>query len=238
MIPASARATTGAVLAVLVLAPAGVRPSAEPSAASAIRASRAMAPACAATPQDAWTLAQQAVATGDAGLVTERLSPDYRARNALEMAIGASMLVEIGGLSGDGSGSAEKAAAAKAAETKLLAELDAILRRHKAPTVKEIGTPLMMKMNDPATQAKFAAVDHVALAREMETFFTKVEKAAEAAGVKGEKADLAELVVGYGDLKVTAAGMKVTGDTATLPSGKVTMRFKKIGGCWVIDGRD
>ena len=113
-----------------------------------------------------------------------------------------------------------------------------MLRKYKAPTMKEIGTPLMMKMNDPATQAKFAAVDHVALAREMETFFTKVEKAAEAAGVKGEKAELAELVVGYGDLKVPAAGMKVTGDTATLPSGKVTMRFKKIGGCWVIDGRD
>ncbi len=239
MISASVpRAATGAMLAVLVLAPAGVRPSAAPSAASAIRASMAMAPACAATPQDAWTLAQQAVATGDAGLVTERLSPDYRARNALEMAIGASMLAEIGGMSGDGSGSAEKAAAAKAAETKLLAELDAILRKYKAPTVKEIGTPLMMKMNDPATQAKFAAVDHVALAREMETFFTRVEKAAEAAGVKGEKAELAELVVGYGDLKVPAAGMKVTGDTATLPSGKVTMRFKKIGGCWVIDGRD
>jgi len=239
MISASVpRATTGAMLAVLVLAPAGVRPSAAPAAAPAIGASRAMAPACAATPQDAWTLAQQAVATGDAGLVTERLSPDYRARNALEMAIGASMLAEIGGLSGDGSGSAEKAAAAKAAETKLLAELDAILRKYKAPTVKEIGTPLMMKMNDPATQAKFAAVDHVALAREMETFFTRVEKAAEAAGVKGEKAELAELVVGYGDLKVPAAGMKVTGDAATLPSGKVTMRFKKIGGCWVIDGRD
>jgi len=239
MIPASvARAATGALLAVLVLAPAGVRPSAAPSAASAIRASIAMAPACAATPQDAWTLAQQAVASGDAGLVTERLSPDYRARNALEMAIGASMLAEIGEMSGSASGSPEKAAAARAAEIKLKAELDALLRKYKAPTMKEIGTPYMMKLNDPATQAKFAAVDHVALAREMETFFTTVEKAAEAAGVKGERARLDELVVGYGDLKAPAAGMKVTGDTATLPSGKVTMRIKKIGGCWVIDGRD
>jgi hypothetical protein len=202
------------------------------------RSAAPVAPACAASPQEAWTLAQQAVATGDAGLVTERLSPDYRARNALEMAIGASMLAEMGGLSGDGSGSAAKATAAKAAETKLLAELDTILRKHKAPTIKEIGTPLMVKMNDPATQAKFAAVDHVALAREMEAFFTKVEKAAEAAGVKGEHAELAELVVGYGDLKTPVAGMKVTGDSATLPSGKVTMRFKKIGGCWVVDGRD
>jgi hypothetical protein len=106
--------------------------------------------------------------------VTERLSPGFRARNALEMAIGASMLAQVGGMAGDGSGSAEKAAAVEAAETKLLAELDAILHKHKAPTVTEIGTPLMMKMNDPATQAKFAPVDHVALAREMEAFFTKV----------------------------------------------------------------
>jgi hypothetical protein len=242
MIPASvpgsvARATTGALFAVFVLAPAGVRPSAAPSTA-AIAFSPAMAPACAATPQEAWTLAQQAVAGGDAGLLTERLSPDFRARNALEMAIGASMLAEIGGMSGDGSGSPAKAAAAKAAETKLLAELDAILRKYKAPTIKEIGTPLMMKMNDPATQAKFASVDHVALAREMEAFFTKVEKAAEAAGVKGEKAQLAELVVGYGDIKTPAAGIKVTGDTAALPSGKATIRFKKIGACWLIDAHD
>jgi len=243
MIAASAssfvvRATTGAMLAVLVLAPAGVRPLAAPSAASAIRGSIALAPACAATPQDAWTQAQQAVATGDAGLVTERLSPDFRARNALEMAVGASMVAQIGGMSGDGSGSPAKAVAAQAAETKLLAELDALLRKYKAPTIKEIGTPLLMKLNDPATLAKFAAVDHVALAREMEAFFTKVEKAAEAAGAKGEKAELAELVVGYGDLKVPAAGIKVTGDTATLPSGKATIRFTKIGGCWLIDGHD
>jgi len=239
MIPASVppsvyRAATGALLAAFALAPAGVRPS----AATAPPVSMPAAPACAATPQDAWALAQQAVATGDAGLVTERLSPDYRARNALEMAIGASILTEISEMSASGSGSPEKAAAARAGEVKLKAELDILLGKHKAPTMKEIGTPYMMKLNDPATQAKFASVDHVALAREMETFFTKVEKAAEAAGVKGEKAELAELVVGYGDLKVPASGMKVTGDTATLPSGKVTMRFKKIGGCWVIDGRD
>ncbi len=226
------RATIGAVSAVLLLAPAGGR------VIAAGHTAVASAPACAATPQEAWTLTQQAVAAGDAGLITERLSPDFRSRNALEMAIGASMLAEIGGLSGDGSGSPAKAAAAKAAETKLLAELDAILRKYKAPTIKEIGTPLMMKMNDPATQAKFAAVDHVAYARDMEAFFTKVEKAAEAAGVKGEKAQIAELVVGYGDIKTPAAGIKVTGDTATLASGKATIRFKKMGACWVIDAHD
>jgi hypothetical protein len=225
-------ATIGAASAALLSAPAGVR------VIAAGHPAVSLAPACAATPQEAWTLAQQAVAAGDAGLITERLSPDFRSRNALEMAIGASMLAEISEMSGAGSGSPEKAAAAKAAEAKLKADLDTLLRKYKAPTMKEIGTPYMMKLNDPATQAKFAAVDHVALAREIEAFFTNVEKAAEAAGVKGEKAQLSELVVGYGDIKTPAAGIKATGDTATLASGKVTMRFKKIAGCWVIDGRD
>jgi hypothetical protein len=228
-----------AAVAAFALVTIGIGPQAAAAGSGATIGTPApIAPACAATPQEAWTLAQQAVATGDAGIVTERLSPDYRARNALEMAIGASMLAEIGEMSGSGTGSPEKAAAAKAAEAKLKAELDTLLRKYKAPTMKEIGTPYMVKMNDPATQAKFAKVDHVALAREMEAFFTKVEKAAEAAGVKGEKAELAELVVGYGDIKTPAAGIKVAGDTAALPSGKVTMRFKKVGGCWVIDGRD
>jgi hypothetical protein len=230
------RAALGAAL-VMSLSASGavVIRAASPSTGIAVAGA---VPACAATPQEAWTLAQQAVASGDAGAMTERLTVDYRARNALEMAIGASMLAEIGEMSGSGSGSPDKAAAAKAAETKLKAELDALLRKYKAPTMKEIGTPYMMKMNDPATQAKFAKVDHVALAREMETFFKTVEKAAQAAGVKGESAHLDELVVGYGDIRVPPTAMKVAGDTATLPSGKVTMRFKKVAGCWLIDGRD
>ena len=198
-----------------------------------------LAPACAATPQDAWTLAQQAVATGDAGLVTERLSPDYRARNALEMAIGASMLAEIGEMSGSGSGSPEKAAAARAAETETQGRA-----RH------------------PAAQVQGADDEG-----DRDAVHDEAERPGDAGEVRGGRsrrpgprdgdvlhqggeggrgrwrqrrasAELAELVVGYGDLKVPAAGMKVTGDTATLPSGKVTMRFKKIGGCWVIDGRD
>lgn len=223
-----------AALALVLPACAGlVVHASSPAPAAAVAA----APACAATPQEAWTLAQQAVAANDAGLATERLSPAYRTRNALEMAIGASMIAEIGGMAGDGSGSAATATAAKAAETKLLAELDALLRKYKAPTIKEIGTPLLMKLEDPAVLAKFEKVDHVAYAREMETFFRKVEKAAEAAGVKGERTKLDEVVVGGGDLKTPASGMQVSGDTATLPAGRVTMRFVKVGGCWLIDGR-
>ncbi len=228
-----------AAVAAFALVTIGI--AAEPAAAAgsgpALGTPAPVAPACAATPQEAWTLAQKAVAAGDVGLATEMLSAEYRTRNALELAIGASMMAEIGGLSGEGSGSAAKAAASKAAETKLLAELDALLRKYKVPTIKEIGTPLLMKMEDPAVLAKFAPIDHVAYSREMEAFFKKVEKAAEAAGVKGEGTKLDELVVGGGDIKTPATAMKVTGDTATLLAGRVTVRFKKAAGCWVIDGR-
>jgi hypothetical protein len=207
------------------------------TAASAAVVGRSPAPACAATPAEAWKLAQQAVATGDAGLVMLRLSPDYRTRNALELAISGSMQAEIGAIAGEGSGAAAKASAAKAAEAQLLAELDTILRKHKAPTIKEIGTPLLMKFEDPSALAKFASIDHVAYARDMEPFFANVEKAAAAAGVEGEFSKLEELVVGGGDLESALGDLKVSGDTATATAGRVTMEFRKQGGCWMIDGR-
>lgn len=193
---------------------------------------------CAATPEDAFRLAREAVATGDAGLVMQRLSPDYRTKNAVELAIGASMVAQISGLSGELSSSPEKAAAAKKTEAQLLTELDAILTKYKAPTIKQIGTPLMMKLEDPAVLKQFAPIDHVAYAREMEAFFGKVEKAAAAAGVKGEPSSLGELVVGGGDLKAPLTNLKTTGDTATASAGRVTMKFRKTGSCWIVDGRD
>jgi hypothetical protein len=193
---------------------------------------------CAATPEDAFRLAREAVATGDAGLVMQRLSPDFRTKNAVELAIGASMVAQISGLSGELSSSPEKAAAAKKAEAQLLAELDTILKKYKAPTIKEIGTPLMMKLEDPAVLKQFAPIDHVAYAREMEAFFGKVEKAAAAAGVKGEPSSLGELVVGGGDLKAPLTNLKVTGDTATANAGRAVMKFRKTGSCWIVDGHD
>jgi hypothetical protein len=190
---------------------------------------------CAATPEDAWRLAREAVATGDAGLVMLRLTPEYRARDAVELAIGASMVAQIGGLSGELSNAPAKAAAAKAAEAQLLAELDGILRKYKAPTIAEIGTPLLVKLDDPAVQQQFASIDHVGYAREMETFFAKVEKAATAAGVKGDPSKLDELVVGGGDLQAPLGKMNLAGDTATASAGRVTMKFVRTGGCWMID---
>ena len=199
---------------------------------------RAQAPACAATPEEAFRLAREAVATGDAGLVMLRLSPALRTENALELAIGASMVAGLGGLSGQLSNAPEKAAAATKAEAALRAELDAILTKHKAPTIAQIGTPLMAKLQDPAVLKQFAPLDHVAYARDMEAFFTKVEKAAAAAGVQGESSSLGELVVGGGDLHAPLATLKMAGDTATAAAGSATLTFRRIAGCWVVDGRD
>jgi hypothetical protein len=195
---------------------------------------------CAATPEDAWRLARAAVATKDAGKVMARLSPSYQTQNSIETAVGASMVAEISGLAGDMSNKPELAKKAKDEEKKLLAELDTILKKHKAMTIKEIGTPRLPRMQAPDVIARFSKIDHAAFAREMMTFFGKVEAAAKAAGVSGsgEPPKLDELVVGYGDLNASLADLKTTGDTATAKSGKVTMRFTRINGCWLVDGRD
>ena len=66
-----ARAATGAGSAAGA-GSAGGRPSAAPAASPTPPRVDGDGAGVAATPQDAWTLAQQAVATGDAGLVTER----------------------------------------------------------------------------------------------------------------------------------------------------------------------
>jgi hypothetical protein len=196
------------------------------------------APACAATAQDAWQNARAAVAGKDAGAVMLTLTPAYRTRNSVEYAVGASMVAEIGGLSGEMSSDPAAAGRAKAAEKKLLAELDGILKKYRAPTIAEIGTPLLMKMQDPAVVKRFAKIDHVAYAREMEKFFAKVEAAAKAAGVSGSPPKLDELVVGGGDLNAPLAAPAVTGDTASATAGSTVMLFRKADGCWLVDGRE
>jgi hypothetical protein len=194
---------------------------------------------CAATPEENWRLAREAVSSKDAGQVMLTFTPAFRTRNAVEYAVGASMVAELSGLSGELSGKPGEAEKAKEAEQRLLAELDAILRKHKAPTIAQIGTPRLMKMHDPEVQGRFANIDHVAFAREMEAFFGKVEAAAKAAGVSSQgPTKLDELVVGGGDLNASLAKPAVAGETARAAAGSTTMLFRKVGGCWLIDGRE
>ncbi len=193
---------------------------------------------CAATPADAWKNARAAVAGKDAGAVMLTLTPAYRTRNAVEYAVGASMVAEIGGLSGSMSNTPGAAEKAKAAEKKLLTELDRILVKYKAPTIAQIGTPRLVKMQDPAVEKRFAKIDHVGYARDMEAFFAKVEAAAKAAGVSGAPPKLDELVVGGGDLNAALGAPKVTGDTARATARSTVMLFRRADGCWLIDGRE
>ena len=194
--------------------------------------------ACAKSPEETWRLAREAVSSKDAGRVMLTFTPAYRTQNAVEYAVGASMIAEIGGLSGELSGKPGAAEKAKNAERQLLSELDAILVKHKAPTISQIGTPRLMKMRDPAVQARFAKIDHVAYAREMEAFFLKAEAAAKEAGVSSPgPTKLDELVVGGGDLSASLAPT-VAGETARAAAGSTTMLFRKVNGCWLIDGRE
>jgi hypothetical protein len=87
--------------------------------------------------------------------------------------------------------------------------------------------------------ARFEKIDHAAYAREMEKFLGKVEAAAKEAGVSSQGTPkLDELVVGGGDLKAPLGAPAVTGDTAKAAAGAATMQFRKINGCWLVDGRD
>jgi len=195
--------------------------------------------ACAATPQDAWSRSRDAVASGDAGNVMLTLTPAYRTRNAVEYAVGSAMLARIGEMSGAMSSKPEVVKKTKAAETKLLAELDGILKKYKAATIAEIGTPLLARMQAPEVLKRFEKIDHAAYAREMEKFFRRVEAASVEAGVSSPApTKLDELVVGGGDLKAALALPKVTGDTARAAAGPITMLFRKMDGCWLIDGRE
>ena len=128
---------------------------------------RAEATACAATPQDAWARSKDAVASGDAGKVMMALSPAFRTRNAVEYAVGASMIIGMNGMSAESSKAPGAAAKAEASTKKLAAELDAILKKHKAATIPEIGKPLMGRMQAPEVLARFEKIDHATYARDM-----------------------------------------------------------------------
>ena len=194
---------------------------------------------CAAMPEESWRLAREAVVSKDAGRVMLTFTPAFRTQNAVEYAVGASMVAEISGLSGELSGKPAAAEKAKKAEQQLLSELDAILVKHKAPTIAQIGTPRLMKIQDSEVQGRFSKIDHVSFARAMEAFFVKVEEAAKAAGVSSSgPPKLDELVVGGGDLSAALATPAVTGETARAAAGTTTMLFRKVDGCWLIDGRE
>jgi hypothetical protein len=195
--------------------------------------------ACAVTPADAWANAQAAVKSGDAGRVMLALTPEKRARESSSFAVGAHMVLSISELSGDLSKKPEVARKAKEAEKKLSLELDAILKKHKAPSIAQIGKPILERVYAPDVLKLFSGVDHAAYGRDMDKFFVKVEAAAKDAGVKSESPPkLDELVVGMGsDLPSPLTGLQTSGDAASATAGKTPMQFMKLNGCWLVHGR-
>lgn len=195
---------------------------------------------CAGNPVDAWEHAREAVKSGDAGRVMLALTPEKRAREASSYAVGAHMVLGLSELAGDLSKKPDAARKAKEAEKKLSLELDGILRKHKAPSIKRIGTPLLSRVYAPEVLKLFAKVDHAAYARDMERFFVKVEAAAKEAGVTSEESPkLDELVVGGGpDLSAELSGPPGIGDIARVEAGGTVVSFKRVKGCWLIDASE
>ncbi len=195
---------------------------------------------CAGNPVDAWQHARAAVKSGDAGRVMLALTPEKRARESSSYAVGAHMVLGLSELAGDMSKKPDAARKAKAAEQKLSLELDAILKKHKAPSIKKIGKPIMQRVYSPEVLKLFANVDHAAYARDMEKFFVKVEAAAKDSGVSSESPPkLDELVVGGGpDLSAELSGLPGIGNIARVQAGGTVMSFKMIKGCWLIDASE
>jgi len=195
---------------------------------------------CAGSPVTAWEHAREAVKSGDAGRVMLALTPDKRAREASSYAVGAHMVLSLSELAGDMSKKPDVARKAKEAEKKLSLELDGILTKYKAPSIKKIGTPLMARVYAPDVLKMFANVDHAAFARDMEKFFVKAEAAAKQAGVSSEgPPKLDELVVGGGpDLNAELSGLPGNGDIARIQAGGTVVSFKRVKGCWLIDSSE
>ncbi len=195
---------------------------------------------CAGSPVAAWEQAREAVKSGDAGRVMLTLTPQKRARESSSYAVGAHMVLGLSELAGDMSKKPDAARKAKAAEQKLSLELDAILKKHKAPSIKQIGKPIMQRVYSPEVLKLFANVDHAAYARDMEKFFVKVEAAAKDAGVSSESPPkLDELVVGGGpDLNAELSGLPGIGDVARVQAGSTVVSFRMIKGCWLIDSSE
>ncbi len=208
---------------------------------SSISAAQTPAPTlCAGSPVQAWEHAREAVKSGDAGRVMLTLTPDKRARESSSYAVGAHMVLSLSELAGDMSKKPDVARKAQEAERKLSLELDGILKKYKAPSIKKIGTPLMSRVYSPDVLKMFANVDHSAFARDMEKFFVKVEAAAKNAGVSSEgPPKLDELVVGGGpDLNAELSGLPGIGDIARVQAGGTVVSFKMIKGCWLIDSSE
>ena len=195
---------------------------------------------CAGNPVDAWEHARTAVKSGDAGRVMLALTPDKRARESSSYAVGAHMVLGLSELAGDMSKKPDVARKAKAAEKKLSLELDALLKKHKAPSITQIGKPIMQRVYAPEVLKLFANVDHAAYARDMEKFFVKVESAAKESGVSSEgPPKLDELVVGGGpDLNATLSALPGEGDVARVQAGGTVVSFKMVKGCWLIDASE
>ncbi len=195
---------------------------------------------CAGSPVAAWEQARDAVKSGDAGRVMLTLTLEKRARESSSYAVGAHMVLSLSELAGDMSKKPDAARKAKAAEKKLSLELDGILRKYKAPSIKQIGTPVMSRVYAPDVLKMFANVDHPGFARAMEKFFVKVEAAAKDAGVSSESPPkLDELVVGSGpDLNAELSGLPGIGDIARVQAGGTVVSFKMIKSCWLIDSSE
>ena len=185
------------------------------------------AASCASDPEQAWQSLGKNVSSNDFAAVVSGLTPAFSMRVAAMLSIAANMQVSfaaMGGAVGE-----QAVAAANVEKAKRIAALDAVLKKHGAPTMAEIGKPLFQKMSDPAVHQLFAKVDVTSLSTALQAFLAAQPDATEQSRAKFRLIRNKDL-----DAPLVLTPSK-TADSAQGSAGDSQVRFARAQSCWLVD---
>jgi hypothetical protein len=187
------------------------------------------APHCAETPEAAWSAAQASVKRDDNEALVAAFSPALRARWVAMLAAGTDLLISFSSF-GDGINSKQSTDV----EATFNAELNSILKKHRAPTIAEIGEPIVKRIEAPDIVERFERVDHAALVREIAKLHIKIE----AAKKKTSDGKLRSTMRMRMDFASPLTLSENNAENAMGLAANTSVSFKKFDGCWRIDTLD
>lgn len=185
------------------------------------------ADSCASTAEQAWQNLGKNVASNDFPAIAGGLTPAFRTRVATMLTVAANMQISFAVAGGAVGQEAVDAAAVEKA--KRIAALDAVLKKHGAPTMAEIGKPLFEKIRDPAVHQLFAKVDVAALGTALQTFLATQPEATEQSRAKFRLIRNKDL-----DAPLTLTPSKAA-NHAEGTAGDSQVQFSLEGKCWFVD---
>ena len=205
---------------------------------------------CAATPEAVWALTGKAANARDLDAVLAGMTPEARGRATVEVVgamvqhlrditLPARIAAGQARLARDPEAQRSTQAALDEVEARargLERELDDLLGRHRLPTVAAMGSPRIGWLETPDLAASYAAIDHAPFVRAAWAFAERLETVTQQEVWRLDASDPeAALAVGPGSLRYLV-DLEVLGETATGRSIATRIRFRRVGGCWFLDG--